>query len=152
MEINGPSGRVGIALTLLIGLASIGFGAYSYSTQSAALSSAETVEGTITSTSIEKHSTKGVSYTPQATFNYTYEGETYTASNVYPGTLAREFDTESAARAELEGYDAGDTVTVYVPTDSPAKGYLQRESSNKPFLLIGVGALFVVAGGRSALT
>jgi hypothetical protein len=151
MKLSGPSGRIGIALTLVIGLASIGFGVYSYSTQASALDSAATVEGTITSTSIETHSNKGVSYTPQATFTYSYEGETYTASNVYPGTLARDFDTERAARAELDGYEEGATVTVYVPTDAPEKGYLQRERSNKPFLLIGVGVLFLGGAGRSVL-
>jgi len=151
VNISGPSGRLGIALTLVIGLASIGFGAYSYSTQSTALSSATTVEGTITSPSVEEHSTKGVSYTPQATFTYTYRGENYTSSNVYPGTLARDFDTESAAREELAGYEPGTTVTVYVPPDSPGAGYLEHESSNKPFLLLGVGVLFVGAAVRSAI-
>jgi len=152
MQISGPSGRLGIALTLVLGLASIGFGAYSYTTQSTALDSATTVEGTITSTAIETHSNDGVSYTPRATFEYTYGGERYTSSNVYPGTLARDFDTESAARAELEGYAEGASVTVYVPTDAPGAGYLQQERSNKPFLLIGVGVLFVLGAGRSALT
>jgi hypothetical protein len=152
MKISGPSGRLGIALTLVIGLASIGFGAYSYTTQSAALDSATTVEGTITSTSIEESSGRGASYTPRATFDYTYQGETYTSSKVYPGTLSKDFDTERAARDELEGYEPGTTVTVYVPTDSPGAGYLKQESTNKPFILVGIGALFVVGAGRSVLT
>jgi len=152
MKISGPSGRIGIALTLVIGLASIGFGAYSYTTQSAALDSAATVEGTVASTSIEETSTKGVSYVPQATVNYTYQGERYTSSNVYPGTLSKDFDTERAARDELEGYEPGATVTVYVPTDSPGAGYLERERTNKPFVLLGVGGLFLVGAIRSALT
>jgi hypothetical protein len=152
MKISGPSGRLGIALTLVLGLASIGFGAYSYTTQSAALDSATTVEGTITSTSIEESSGKGVSYTPRATFDYAYRGDTYTSSNVYPGTLSKDFDTERAARDELEGYEPGATVTVYVPTDSPEAGYLERERTNKPFVLLGVGGLFLVGAIRSALT
>ena len=152
MKISGPSGRLGIALTLVLGLASIGFGAYTYTTQSAALDSATTVEGTITSTSIEESSGKGVSYTPRATFDYAYQGETYTSSNVYPGTLSKDFDTERAARDELEGYEPGATVTVYVPTDSPGAGYLERERTNKPFVLLGVGGLFLVGAIRSALT
>ena len=152
MKIRGPSGRLGIALTLVLGLASIGFGAYSYTTQSAALDSATTVEGTITSTSIEESSGKGVSYTPRATFDYAYRGEAYTSSDVYPGTLSKDFDTERAARDELEGYEPGATVTVYVPTDSPGAGYLERERTNKPFVLLGVGGLFLVGAIRSALT
>ncbi|AXG05972.1 DUF3592 domain-containing protein [Haloplanus rubicundus] len=152
MQISGPSGRLGIALTLVLGLASIGFGAYSYTTQSTALDSAATVEGTITSTTIETHSNDGVSYTPRATFDYTYRGENYTSSKVYPGPLARDFDTERAARAELAGYEPGTAVTVYVPTGSPEQGYLERKRSNKPLILIGVGVLFVLGAGRSALT
>jgi len=152
MRISGPSGRIGIALTLVLGLASIGFGAYSYSTQSSALDSATTVEGTVTSTAVEERSTKGTSYVPRATFEYTYEGERYTASNVYPGTLVRDFDTESAASAELEGYESGETATVYVPTDAPEEGYLKPKRSNKPLLLVGVGALFLLGAGRSAVS
>jgi len=152
MKISGPSGRIGIALTLVIGLASIGFGAYSYTTQSAALDSAATVEGTVASTSIEETSTKGVSYVPQATVNYTYQGERYTSSNVYPGTLSKDFDTERAASAELDGYEPGATVTVYVPINAPGDGYLKRESTSKPFLLLGVGVLFVLSAIRSAIT
>lgn len=152
MKISGPSGRLGVALTLVIGLASIGVGAYSYTTQSAALDSATTVEGTVTSTSIEETSTKGVSYVPKATFEYPYQGETYRSSNVYPGTLSKDFDTERAAEAELDGYESGATVTVYVPPDSPGKGYLKHESNDKPLILIGAGALFVVGAIRSAIT
>lgn len=42
-------------------------------------------------------------------------------------------------------------MTAYVPTGSPADAYLERERSNKPFLVVGVGALFLAAGVRSAL-
>lgn len=152
MEVNGPSGTLRIALTLLVGLATIGYGAYSYSEQTSALDSAVEVDATITATSVEKDSAgKGVSYEAHATFNYSYEGETYTSSNVYPGTLPREFDTREEARSQLKEYEPGNTVTAYVPSDSPGNAYLKHESSNKPFFVIGFGALFVLVGVRSAL-
>ncbi|WP_435179121.1 DUF3592 domain-containing protein [Halorussus sp. AFM4] len=151
MEVNGPSGTLQIALTILVGLATIGYGAYSYSEQSSALDSAVEVDATITATSVTEDSAgKGVHYEAHATFNYTYEGETYTSSNVYPGTLPREFDTREEAKSQLEGYEPGDTVTAYVPPDSPGNAYLKHESSNKPFFVIGFGALFVLVGVRSA--
>jgi hypothetical protein len=153
MEINGPSGPIGIALAVILGLGTMGYGAYSYSAQSSALDSAETVDATVSSVSVERDSAgKGVDYTPKATFNYTYEGETYTSSNVYPGKLPREFGSEEKARSQLDGYESGSTVTAYVPQDSPGNAYLKQESSNKPLLVIGLGALLALGGVRSALT
>jgi len=152
MEFNGPSGRIRIALMILVGLATIGYGGYTDSVQSSALDSAATVDATITSTSVETvDKRRGTAYTPRATFNYTYEGETYTSSKVYPGKLPKDFNTEEKARAKLDGYEPGDTVTAYVPTDSPGSAYLKHESSDKPLLVVGFGALFVLAGVYSAI-
>ncbi|WP_251341637.1 DUF3592 domain-containing protein [Haloplanus halophilus] len=152
MQINGPTSRIGIALTLLIGLASMGYGAYSYTTQSAALDSTVEVTATVTDTSVERNSgRRSVSYVPQVTFQYRYEGEQYASSNVYPGTLGKDFDTEAAARDVLEPYEPGETTTAYVPTDDPGDAFLEHERSNKPFLLIGVGVLFVLSAAYSAI-
>ena len=52
-EFDGPSGILQIAFALLVGLSIVGYGAYSYTTQSAALDSAETVNATVVSTAIE---------------------------------------------------------------------------------------------------
>ena len=148
MEFNfdGPSGTLQIALALLVGFGAMGYGAYSYSSQSAALDSTETVDATIVSTSIERiNERRGTDdYSPQATFNYTYEGETYTSSHMYPGGVTHEFETQEDARAKLEGYEPGATVTAYVPTDSPGKAVLKHESSNKPLYIIGLGALLAL--------
>ena len=147
LEFNGPSGTLQIALALIVGLGAIGYGAYSYSSQSAALDSTETVDATIVSTSIERlNERRGTDdYSPQATFNYTYEGETYTSSHMYPGGISHEFETREDARAQLAGYESGATVTAYVPTDSPGKAFLKHESSNKPLYIIGFGGTFVLA-------
>ena len=147
MEINfdGPSGTIQIAIALLLGLGTMGYGAYSYAVQSSALSSAEPVDATIVSTSVEEHAQRrGTGYSPHATFDYTYHGETYTSSNVYPGKLPREFGSEEDARAKLEGYEPGDTVTAYVPSDAPGNAFLKHESSNKPLLVIGLGGILVI--------
>lgn len=152
MEFNGPSGRIQIALMLLVGLATIGYGGYSYSVQSSELDSAVTVDATIASTSVETlGGRRDTDYSPRATFNYTYEGKTYTSTKVYPGKLPKEFGSEEKARAKLDGYEPGDTVTAYVPTDAPGNAYLKHESSNKPFLVVGFGVLFVLAAAYSAI-
>ncbi len=83
--------------------------------------------------------------------DHRYDGKEYSSSNVYPGELPRGFDTEDAAESVLDGYDTGDTVTAYVPPESPDDAYIKHESSNKPFLIIGIGVLFVVGGVRSFL-
>ena len=70
---------------------------------------------------------------------------------MYPGELPREFDSERAARAALDGYETGTTVTAYVPTANPQKAFLKSESSDKPFLVIGFGVLFVLVGAYSGL-
>jgi len=147
MEFNfdGPSGTLQIALALIVGLGAMGYGAYSYSSQSAAVDDTETVDATIVSTSIERlNERRGTDdYSPQATFNYTYEGETHTSSHMYPGGISHEFETREDARAQLAGYESGATVTAYVPTDSPGKAFLKHESSNKPLYITGLGAILV---------
>lgn len=150
-NVNRASG-LQIVVILVLGLATMGYGAYSYNAQTSALDSAVEVDGTVTSTSVEENAQKhGVSYTPQATFSYTYEGEEYTSSKVYPGSLPREFETTEAAESALDGYGEGETVTAYVPPESPGKAFLKHESSNKPFLVVGIGILFVLASIYSAV-
>ena len=145
-DFNGPSGPLQVAFALIIGLGAVGYGGYSYSAQSAALDSTETVEATIVSTSIERHNVRRGTddYSPQATFNYTYNGEHFTSSNMYPGDVSHEFETEEEARAQLAGYEPGSTVTAYVPTDSPGNAFLKHESSNKPLYIIGLGAVLAL--------
>lgn len=151
MAFGGFSGTVRVVIVLLVGVATIGYGAYSYSVQSSALDTATEVNATITDTAVETNDGKGVTYTPQATFTYTYEGETYTSSNVYPGELPREFGSREDASAELNGYESGETVTAYVPPDAPGNAFLKYESTDKPFLVIGFGVLVVLGAARSAL-
>jgi hypothetical protein len=151
LDTNGPSGTIRIVAVFVIGLATIGYGAYSYNIQSSALDSAVEVDASISSTSIDENSKRrGVSYTPQATFTYRYNGEKYTSSNVYPGTLPVEFDTRDAAASALDGYEPEKTVTAYVPPDSPGNAFLMHESSNKPFLVVGIGVLFLLGSLYSA--
>jgi len=144
-NLNGPSGTLQAVLVVLLGLATLGYGAYSYNAQTSALDSAVEVDATVTSTSVEENTQRrGVSYTPQATFSYRYEGEERGSSNVYPGTLPREFDSRESAESALEGYESGETVTAYVPPESPDEAFLKHETSNKPFFVMGVGVLFLL--------
>jgi len=154
MEINAPGGSspLGIAVVVLVGVATMGYGAYSYVEQTSALEDVEQVEATIVETGVETvDQRRGTGYAPAVTFDFTYDGESYTSSNVYPGPLPRELNSRQAARDVVDEYDRGEAVMAYVPTESPEKAYLQRESSDKPLLVIGFGVLFVVGGVLSAL-
>jgi len=152
LKINGPSGTFQVLLAIILGLGAIGYGGYSYTSQTSALDSAVTVNATVVSTSVETVSQRrGTEYRPQATFSYRYNGEAYTTTNVYPGPLPREFGSPDEARAQLDGFEAGTTVTAYVPSDSPENAFLKVERSNKPFLLVGLGVLLVVGTILSSL-
>ncbi|UWG47558.1 Uncharacterized membrane protein, DUF3592 family [Halanaeroarchaeum sp. HSR-CO] len=139
---SGPSGPLRIVLAIIVGLGAMGYGGYMYTAQSSAVESTETVEATIVSTSIEEIDNRKGSdeYSPHATFTYTYEGEQYTSSDMYPGDVAHEFPTKEDAQAQLDGYDSGATVSAYVPTNSPGDAFLQDETSNKPLFIAGLGA------------
>ncbi|WP_435361539.1 DUF3592 domain-containing protein [Haloarchaeobius sp. DFWS5] len=153
IDVNGPEGPLQIGLMLVVGLGLIGYGGLSYTTQSSQLDSAVEVDATITETSIEEVDVKrGTDFTPHATFEYTYEGESYTSSKMYPGKLTREFNTKDDAREQLDGYDVGNTVTAYVPTDSPGSAYLEHSSSNKPLIVAGIGLFFFLASAYSIVT
>jgi len=88
---------------------------------------------------------RGTPYITKATFEYSYQGESHTSSNVYPGPLSKDFGSKADPRAQLDGYGTGDTVTAYVPPDSPGNAFLNHESSNKPLFVIGLGGS--LAGG-----
>ncbi|QIB79843.1 DUF3592 domain-containing protein [Haloferax volcanii] len=145
-KFNGPSGPLGVALLLILGLGVMGYGGYSYLAQSSALDATETVDATVVSTAIEQvNQRRGTDdYRPQATFRYTYEGERYTSTHMYPGGVSREFETKEDAQSQLGDYEQGATVTAYVPSNSPGDAFLIHESSNKPLYITGFGAALVL--------
>ena len=146
LGIDLSSGTIRIVLALVIGSAIIAYGAYMFWAQTSGLDSAEPVEATIVSTSVEEVGGQGAEYAPTATFEYTYGGDVYTSTYVYPGGVSREFDSEEAARDSLEAYESGDSVTAYVPTNSPGDAYLKQSRSDKPLLAIGAGAVILLSG------
>lgn len=140
-------------LLLVVGLAIAGFGAYDYLGQSDAISDAVAVDATVTGTDIETVSQRrgGPEYRPTVTFEYTHGGEAYTASGLYPVTLAPSYDTRSEARTALEGYEPGETVTAYVDPDAPNEAFLERERSNAPLELSAIGGVIAFVACVSVL-
>jgi len=140
-------------VTLLVGCAVLGFGAYDYQRQSDALEGATTVNATVTETGIERvPQRRGTpDYRPTVTYEYRYEGASYTSHNVYPGSLGPTFERRSAAEAKFEAYGNGTVVTAFVDPDAPGESYLSQQRTNAPVKLVGMGGLFVLVGVGSVL-
>jgi len=150
--INGPSTTRGALVLLVVGLAAAGFGGYDYLQQSEAVDDAVTVDAEVIETGVETVSggrRGGVEYRP--TVQFTYDGESYTSTNVFPSVASPNYDTESAARDALDGAQAGDTVTAYVDPADPDGAFLLNQTSFAPLLFVLIGALFVVGGGRTVV-
>lgn len=136
-------------LALLVGLAVSGFGAYDYTQQSEAIENSVEVDATITGKSVESvtgGSATGTKFDPVVTFEYSYEGESYTGNDIYPSTTSKNYDTKSKAKSAIGEYEKGETVTAYVNPDSPSEAFLENEESSSPLLFAGVGVVFVLGG------
>ncbi|MFC7172845.1 DUF3592 domain-containing protein [Haloplanus litoreus] len=151
MEINGPSSRLGIAVLLLVGLASVGYGAYSYDAQSAALDSTATVNATVTDTSVTESGGKTVSASrgrPSSTATGARPTRRRACIRGRSGRTSTPRRRRGGTGALRVGRD-GDGACV--PTDDPGAAFLERERSKKPHLLIGAGVLFTVVAVYSAI-
>jgi len=145
----------GGALLLVLGLALTGYGGYDYQQQRAALEDAVEVNAAVVETGVETtsgSSSPGVDYRPTVTFDYRYGGENYTSHSVFPSSSTPNYDTKSAAREVLAGYDAGSEATAYVDPDEPADAFLIREASGGPLLAIGIGVALALLGTGAFLT
>ncbi len=143
--------RGGLLITV-IGLCIAGFGIYDYFQQAEAIENSVEVDATIVEVGVESVSSSGTSGTkhkPDVTFEYNYQGESHTASNVFPATIGKNYDTKSQARSVLEGYEKGKTVTAYTNPDSPGDAFLKNKQSSAPLMTIGIGGVFVLIGGVS---
>ncbi|MEA1931733.1 DUF3592 domain-containing protein [Halohasta litorea] len=144
--------HVGVLL-LLGGVVMTGYGLYDYTQQSSAVSNAVEVDATVTDTDIDTISQRRGSsdYQPVVAFEYRFEGTDYTSDSLYPSSVEPDYDTESAARDEIESYAAGDSVTAYVDPASPGEAFLRNEESNSPLKFAAIGGVMVILSGRSIL-
>lgn len=106
--------------------------------------SAETVEGTITATDVETSSSDaGSAYSPVVTYEYDFDGQTYTNDRLaLLGGVG--FETPSGAEDYLESFAAGDSVTVYVVPASPSESFLERGSAG--LVIYGIIGFFALVG------
>lgn len=146
LGISFSSGSIRVVLSLLLGGAILVYGGYMFAIQSPSLDSTEQVDATIISTSVDRTSGPNPTFVPNATYTFTYEGETYTASGMYPGEYPREFDTKREARNRLSAVEPGEIVTVFIPNNSPNAAYIRRSRGSRPIYLMGIGGIILVLG------
>jgi hypothetical protein len=134
-------------LALVIGMAVAGFGAYDYTQQSAAIEDSVEVDATVTDKHVDSIMTSGTTqFTPEVSFEYNYEGESYTSNNLYPSSASKNYDTKSGAQSAMEEYEQGETVTAYVNPESPGDAFLKNEKSSSPLWFAALGVAFIFGG------
>jgi hypothetical protein len=131
-----------VCLTALL-LGSGGYLAYSTFTQQTQANTA--VEATVLSSEFEPEGRFDDDFYVFIEYQYTYDGETYTSSNIYPGASSRVIDDEQRAREIVQQYPAGEAVTAYVNGDDPTESYLIEADTGGTALgtvvLLGLGVI-----------
>ncbi|ADJ17024.1 DUF3592 domain-containing protein [Halalkalicoccus jeotgali] len=134
-------------LALMLGLAVAGYGAYDYTQQSAAIENSVEVDATVTGTNVDSIMTSGTTqFNPEVSFKYSYEGERYSSSNLYPASASKNYDTKSGAQSAMKEYEQGETVTAYVNPNSPDDAFLENEESSSPLWFAALGVAFIFGG------
>jgi hypothetical protein len=136
---------------LVLAVALIGAGGYSYIQQGQAVGDAVTVQATVDSAQVERIETRrGVDYEPEIEYTYEYRGETYTSEEVFPGPTIRTYSDRSNAQSVVRSYEPGTTVRAYVRPSDPSNAFLIRERTPWPARALAVGGvllgLVVLAG------
>lgn len=133
-------------MVLVVGIVAGGIGVMDYQNQRSDIQEAVQVEGTVEDTDVDRRGTDD-DYFPQVRYTYSYEGQRYTSTKVYPGSSEKSFNTEEQAEEAISQYSPGETTTVYVNQDDPSSAYLiQQTQTLRHFMAMGAGLFCVVAG------
>ena len=129
---------------LVLAVALIGAGGYSYAQQGQAVDDAVTVQATVDSARVERIETRrGVDYEPEIEYTYEYQGETYTSEQVFPGPTIRTYSNRSNAQAVVRSYEPGTTVRAYVRPSEPSNAFLIRERTPWPARAVAIGGVLL---------
>jgi hypothetical protein len=136
---------------LVLAVALVGAGGYSYVQQGQAVDEAVTVQATVDSARVERlDAGRGIDYEPEIEYTYRYRGETYTSEQVFPGPTIRTYSDRSNAQSVVRSYEPGTTVRAYVRPSAPGDAYLIRERTPWPARAVAIGGvllgLVVLAG------
>jgi hypothetical protein len=155
VNINGPDSLKGALLYILIGIAIISYGGYDYVQQTEAVRESVKVDATITELDIEADSgtssNPGANFDPVVEFEYTYNGNEYTGTQIYPANIEQNYETQSGAEAAIDEYEQGTQTTAYVSPDQPGDAFLKNQTSNAPMIAIVLGGVFTLFATVSAV-
>lgn len=155
------SGLVVGLVVLLVGGAVAAGGGYLYQDAKQATATAVEVDGTVVSSEVVHTTVDGGkaggsqdAYYPRIQYRYTYEGETFSSTNLCPGAGSGCGPAQNKAdRSEVEDflaqYPEGGTATVHVPPDDPSGAYLvsaSSKSTSEYLILVGFGGLIGLLG------
>ncbi len=95
-------------------------------------------------------------YRASVEYRYTYDGETYTSTNLCPGAgsaCAPSGPDRGPVEEFVAQYPEGESVTVSVPRDAPSEAYLADGGSSSLLYLglSGFGLVVVLLGLRNVL-
>lgn len=146
---GGKGALISNIVIILVGIGLLFFGYNSYTSQNQALENPVNVSATVTETEIDRQSGgRGApEYQPKITFEYSYEGQDYTSSNMYPGGQKPEdYNVESNAKEVVDKYSRGSEITVNVPPENPGEAFIKAKKTNNPLIGMGLGVLFILLG------
>jgi len=138
-------------LGLVLGLACIAGGGFlTYDALEATVSAEETT-ATVVDSQVGRVSGTEREYRVHVTYEYIYQGETYTSDNIYAGAGGSDrFSSRGTAESFVQQYPEGETVTAYVDPDDPSRAHLEtgiRATSLLGYaLLVLVGVVTFAAG------
>lgn len=93
---------------LVLAVALVGAGGYSYVQQGQAVGDAVAVQGTVDNARVERlDAGRGIDYEPEIEYTYEYQGETYTSEQVFPGPTIRTYSDRSNAQSVVRSTSRG---------------------------------------------
>jgi hypothetical protein len=129
---------------LVLAVALIGAGGYSYVQQGQAVGDAVAVQATVDSARVERiDSRRSIEYEPEIEYTYRYRGETYTSEQVFPGPTIRTYSDRSNAQSIVRSYEPGTTVRAYVRPSAPGDAFLIRERTPWPARAVAIGGVLL---------
>jgi|GEM_PF-2128114 len=132
-----------MVVLVLVGSAAAGGGYLLDTSVSDRIENAQPVDATVVSSGLdEREGRYRDDVVMQVTYEYRYDGREYRSENVVGGAPDT-MNVESEARAVIAEYDAGETVTAWVPPATPDRAFL--EPATDPHSKIGRAGILVGA-------
>jgi type II secretory pathway pseudopilin PulG len=119
------------------------------------IDAAQATNATVVSSNVDRidRSNERDRFRPNITYQYEFDGESYTNNNYFPGgNQGAEQFSQPVARDRADTFQPGRNVTAYVNPDNPNQSYLlERGPQQTDYLTVAVLGLFAVVSGYRGL-